>query len=95
MLIDATHGAGVMKIDVQSLDVDFLVFPTYKWVLGPYGRAFIYIARRRQDGIPLEQTAYGRRSGTIPPPANGRIAYLSRSPPPGKPRRLYFASSRP
>ena len=61
-LVDATHGAGVMRLDVTSLDPDFLVFPTYKWVLGPYGRAFLYVAKRRQDGTPLEQTAYGRRA---------------------------------
>jgi selenocysteine lyase/cysteine desulfurase len=51
-----------MMIDVRSLDPDFLVFPTYKWLLGPYGRAFLYIAKRRQDGVPLEQTSYGRRA---------------------------------
>jgi selenocysteine lyase/cysteine desulfurase len=62
LLVDATHGAGVMRIDVAALDPDFLVFPTYKWVLGPYGRAFLYVAKRRQDGVPLEQTAYGRRA---------------------------------
>ncbi|MFI4986350.1 MAG: aminotransferase, partial [Alphaproteobacteria bacterium] len=39
-----------------------LIFPTYKWVLGPYGRAFLYIAKRHQDGVPLEQTSYGRRA---------------------------------
>jgi selenocysteine lyase/cysteine desulfurase len=44
------------------LDPDFLIFPTYKWVLGPYGRAFIYVAKRHQTGVPLEQTAAGRRS---------------------------------
>jgi selenocysteine lyase/cysteine desulfurase len=55
-LIDATHGVGVLKMDVKSLDPDFVLFPTYKWLLGPYGRAFIYIARRHQNGIPLEQT---------------------------------------
>jgi selenocysteine lyase/cysteine desulfurase len=60
-LIDATHGVGVLAMDVKSLDPDFVIFPTYKWLLGPYGRAFIYIARRHQDGIPLEQTAFGRR----------------------------------
>src|SRR5213082_2599788 len=26
------------------------------------GRAFLYIAKRRQDGVPLEQTSYGRRA---------------------------------
>ena len=62
LLVDATHHAGVLPIDVRRLDPDFLVFPTYKWVLGPYGRAFLYVARRHQDGVPLEQTAFGRRS---------------------------------
>jgi len=60
-VIDATHGAGVMDIDVRRLDPDFLVFPTYKWVLGPYGRAFLYVARRWQDGVPLEQAGSHRR----------------------------------
>ena len=60
-LIDATHGAGVLAMDVRRLDPDFVIFPTYKWLLGPYGRAFLYVARRHQDGIPLEQTAAGRR----------------------------------
>ena len=54
--------AGVLPLDVRALDPDFLVFPTYKWVLGPYGRAFLYVARRHQDGVPLEQTGYGRRA---------------------------------
>ena len=62
LLVDATHAAGVMTIDVRGFDPDFLVFPTYKWLLGPYGRAFLYIAKRRQDGVPLEQTSYGRRA---------------------------------
>jgi selenocysteine lyase/cysteine desulfurase len=62
LLVDATHSAGVMPIDVNTLDPDFLVFPTYKWVLGPYGRAFLYVAKRRQDGEPLEQTAAARRA---------------------------------
>jgi selenocysteine lyase/cysteine desulfurase len=61
-LIDATQAAGVLAMDVQRLDPDFVIFPTYKWLLGPYGRAFLYIAKRHQDGIPLEQTASGRRN---------------------------------
>jgi selenocysteine lyase/cysteine desulfurase len=61
LLIDATHAAGVMPLDVQALDPDFVVFPTYKWVLGPYGRAFLYVAKRWQDGVPLEQTGAARR----------------------------------
>jgi selenocysteine lyase/cysteine desulfurase len=60
-LIDATHSAGVLTMDVGRLDPDFVIFPTYKWLLGPYGRAFLYLARRHQGGIPLEQTSFGRR----------------------------------
>jgi selenocysteine lyase/cysteine desulfurase len=60
-LIDATQGAGVLAMDVTRLDPDVVVFPTYKWLLGPYGRAFAYIAKRHQHGVPLEQTSSGRR----------------------------------
>jgi selenocysteine lyase/cysteine desulfurase len=62
LLVDATHDAGVRRIDVKTLDPDFLIFPTYKWVLGPYGRAFMYVARRWQNGMPLEQTAPARKA---------------------------------
>jgi selenocysteine lyase/cysteine desulfurase len=72
LLIDATHGAGMMDLDVKRIDPDFLIFPTYKWVLGPYGRAFIYIAKRHQEGVPLEQTGFGRK-GVL----NDRVPYLS------------------
>jgi len=61
-LIDATHDVGVRRIDVKTLDPDFLIFPTYKWVLGPYGRAFMYVAKRRQAGVPLEQTSAARKA---------------------------------
>jgi selenocysteine lyase/cysteine desulfurase len=60
-LIDATQAAGVLTMDVKRLDPDVVIFPTYKWLLGPYGRAFAYVAKRHQDGIPLEQTSAGRR----------------------------------
>ena len=60
-LVDATQGAGVLAMDVTRLDPDFVLFPTYKWVLGPYGRAFLYVAKRHQNGVPLEQTSAGRR----------------------------------
>jgi selenocysteine lyase/cysteine desulfurase len=60
-LIDATQSAGVLPMEVRQLDPDVVLFPTYKWLLGPYGRAFLYIAKRHQGGIPLEQTAPARR----------------------------------
>ena len=62
LLLDATQSVGVLPLDVSAIDPDFVVFPTYKWLLGPYGRAFLYVARRHQACVPLEQTAGGRRA---------------------------------
>jgi selenocysteine lyase/cysteine desulfurase len=61
-LIDATQAVGVVGMDVKHLDPDFVLFPTYKWVLGPYGRAFLYVANRHQSGVPLEQISASRRN---------------------------------
>jgi selenocysteine lyase/cysteine desulfurase len=60
-VVDATQSVGVLTMDVKHLDPDVVIFPTYKWLLGPYGRAFVYVAKRHQGGVPLEQTAAGRR----------------------------------
>lgn len=62
LLLDATQSVGILGLDVKTLDPDFAVFPTYKWLVGPYGRAFLYVAKRHQGAAPLEQTAHGRRS---------------------------------
>ncbi len=61
LLVDATHSAGVLTIDVRRCDPDFVMFPAYKWLLGPCGHAFMYVAKRHQGGVPLEQTSSGRR----------------------------------
>lgn len=81
LLVDATHAAGVTRIDVQELDPDFLAFPTYKWLLGPYGRAFLYVAPRHQEGIPLEQTFFSRRDvGSDRRPYMRDLAYVGGAP---------------
>src|SRR5262249_59919093 len=53
LLIDATHGAGVLAMDVKALDPDFVVFPTYKWLLGPYRRAFLHLVNRHHEPPPV------------------------------------------
>jgi selenocysteine lyase/cysteine desulfurase len=60
LLVDATQAAGAVPLDVRACDPDVLLFPTYKWLLGPYGRAFMYVAPRHQQGIPLEQNSIAR-----------------------------------
>jgi selenocysteine lyase/cysteine desulfurase len=63
VVIDATQAVGVLDVDVQRLRPDFLAFPTYKWVLGPYSLAFLYAAPERQDGLPIEENGNNRPGG--------------------------------
>ena len=60
--VDATQAAGVMALDVAELQPDFLMFPVYKWLLGPYGLAFLYVAPKWQGARPLEEHAFNRKS---------------------------------
>jgi selenocysteine lyase/cysteine desulfurase len=69
IVVDATQAAGVMPIDVRAWQADFVAFPTYKWVLGPYSLGFLYAAPHRQDGRPLEQHGISRDGGAFLPGA--------------------------
>jgi selenocysteine lyase/cysteine desulfurase len=60
IFVDATQAAGVMPIDIEELQPDYLVFATYKWVLGPYGLALLYVAPFRQSGRPVEEHGFNR-----------------------------------
>lgn len=57
LFIDATHSVGVVPVDVRPLRPDFLAFPLFKWLLGPYGLAFLYADPNRQDGEPTDRSA--------------------------------------
>lgn len=60
LVIDATQSLGAYPFDVATIQPDFLVTATYKWLLGPYSMGFVYIGPRYCEGIPLEQTWLAR-----------------------------------
>lgn len=64
IVVDATQSAGVLDLDLAAIQPDFLAFPTYKWVLGPYSLAFLYVAPQHQDGMPLENHGPARQPGS-------------------------------
>lgn len=66
IVVDATQAAGILPLDVRVMGADYLVFPTYKWLLGPYTLAFLYVAPHRQDGIPLEHYGFNHEGGAEP-----------------------------
>jgi selenocysteine lyase/cysteine desulfurase len=61
LVVDATQAVGAVPVDVRALQPDFLAFPTYKWVLGPYSLALLYAAPHQQDGRPLEENSGNQR----------------------------------
>lgn len=62
-VVDATHAAGIMPLDLAQTPADYVAFPFFKWLLGPYGCAALYVAPRRQDAEPLERHAQNCRLG--------------------------------
>lgn len=55
LVVDASQSLGVVPLDVRALDPDFVVSVGYKWLLGPVGRGYLWVAPRHRDGAPLEQ----------------------------------------
>jgi selenocysteine lyase/cysteine desulfurase len=62
LVLDLSQSLGALPIDVGELDPDFVVCPTYKWLLGPYGCGFLYAAPRHHGGAPLEHN-WNTRAG--------------------------------
>lgn len=60
LVIDASQSAGAMPLDVGSIRPDFLVSVGYKWLLGPFGLGYLYVAPAHQDGRPLEENWINR-----------------------------------
>ncbi len=55
LVLDLTQSLGAAPFDVAQVDPDFMVAASYKWLLGPYGSALMYVAPRHHDGRPLEE----------------------------------------
>jgi len=60
LVVDATQSAGSIPIDVQACPVDVLISGAYKWLCGPFGAAFMYVAQHLSEK--LEPGLVGFRS---------------------------------
>lgn len=57
LVVDASQSAGAYPIDIVRIQPDFLVTVAYKWLLGPYGLAYLYADQKyHRDGKPIEQS---------------------------------------
>lgn len=55
LVIDLTQSLGVVSVDIEKIQADFLMCASYKWLLGPYSFGFLYAASKYHQGTPLEQ----------------------------------------
>ena len=60
LVIDGSQSVGAMPTDVDALRPDFLVTVGYKWLLGPFGVGYLYVAERHREGEPLEENWINR-----------------------------------
>ena len=59
-VIDVTQSLGAMPFDVEAVQPDYLVATGYKWLLGPFGLAYMWIAPEHRSGRPLEHNWINR-----------------------------------
>jgi selenocysteine lyase/cysteine desulfurase len=60
LVVDASQSLGVMPLDFAAVRPDYLVAVGYKWLLGPNGLAYLYVADANLDGMPLEENWIAR-----------------------------------
>jgi selenocysteine lyase/cysteine desulfurase len=60
LVVDASQSLGASVLDIARVQPDFLTAVGYKWLLGPYGLGYLYVAPRWRDGAPLEQSWLAR-----------------------------------
>jgi selenocysteine lyase/cysteine desulfurase len=60
LVVDGTQTVGAMPFDFEEIAPDFLAVSAYKWMLGNYGVALLYVGERRRDARPLEESWLAR-----------------------------------
>lgn len=59
LVLDLTQSLGALPFSIGDLQngvqPDFAVAASYKWLLGPYSIGLLYVAPKRQEGMPLEE----------------------------------------
>lgn len=62
LVLDLTQSLGALPFSVKEIDPAFVLSAGYKWLLGPYSVALMYVAPRFQDAEPLEHNWLNREA---------------------------------
>jgi selenocysteine lyase/cysteine desulfurase len=60
LVIDGSQSIGAMPLDVARLRPAFVTTVGYKWLLGPMGISYLFVAEEHRDGMPIEQNWIAR-----------------------------------
>jgi selenocysteine lyase/cysteine desulfurase len=60
LVVDASQSVGAVPLDLGAIQPDYLVTVGYKWLLGPFGLGYLYVAERHRDGLPIEDNWINR-----------------------------------
>lgn len=56
-MVDASQSLGACPLNIARVRPDFLVTVGYKWLLGPYGLGYLYVAPKWcYSAVPIEQS---------------------------------------
>ncbi len=64
LVVDASQSLGAAPFDFAAVQPDFLVSVGYKWLLGPFGLGYLYVADDHLDGAPLEENWISRQGSS-------------------------------
>ncbi|MEZ4524363.1 MAG: aminotransferase class V-fold PLP-dependent enzyme [Desulfobacterales bacterium] len=45
--VDGAQGVGMQPMDVRKMNIDFMAFSAWKWLMGPPGMGVLYISKKR------------------------------------------------
>lgn len=60
LVVDGAQSVGALPTNVQKIRPDYLVCTAHKWLFGPYGLSFLYVAPQHHGGQPIEDNPAGR-----------------------------------
>lgn len=60
LVVDSSQSVGALPLDLDAVRPDFLVAVGYKWLLGPFGLGYLYVAPEHRGGSPLEENWIAR-----------------------------------
>jgi selenocysteine lyase/cysteine desulfurase len=49
LIIDGAQGVGLVDVDVKKMNIGYMSFPAWKWLLGPLGLGIIYVSKKNLE----------------------------------------------